>query len=113
MPGYAIGHLRNVRLNTEIIDYLNRIDATLDPFEGRFIIHGGKAECQEGDWAGDLIVIRFPAMEQARAWYRSPAYQAIAPLRARNSDGVIVLIEGNAEDHRAAETAAELAALLC
>jgi uncharacterized protein (DUF1330 family) len=108
MRGYAIGHLRNVRVGREIVEYLERIDATLAPFGGTFLIHGAREECVEGDWSGDLIVIAFPSLAAARAWYGSPAYQAIAPLRSRNADGEILLIEGVAEPHRATDVLADL-----
>ncbi|OQM74838.1 DUF1330 domain-containing protein [Manganibacter manganicus] len=103
MCGYAIGHLRNVNVGNEIVEYLERIDATLEPFGGVFLIHGATAQCVEGKWSGDLIVIAFPSLKAARNWYNSPAYRAIAPLRARNADGEILLIEGVEEPHRATD----------
>jgi uncharacterized protein (DUF1330 family) len=103
MPAYAIGHLRNVAVGPAIVEYLERIDATLAPYGGRFIIHGARPEVLEGDWRGDLIVIAFPDLERARAWYRSPAYQAIVPLRADNADGEIILLDGVDDDHRATD----------
>jgi uncharacterized protein (DUF1330 family) len=103
MPGYAIGHLRNVRFNEEIVEYLERIDATLEPFGGEFLIHGAREECMEGNWVGDLIVIAFPSLGDARDWYFSPAYQEIAPLRSRNADGEILLIDGLEGRHRATD----------
>jgi uncharacterized protein (DUF1330 family) len=48
-------------------------------------------------------VIGFPDLAQARAWYESPAYQEIIPLRADNSEGEIILVEGVTEDHRATD----------
>jgi uncharacterized protein (DUF1330 family) len=63
-----------------IVEYLQRIDATLEPFGGRFIVHGGKMEVWEGAWPGHLIIIAFPDRERARAWYESSAYQEILPL---------------------------------
>ena len=69
MSAYAIGHLRNVTMGPEIVEYLRRIDATLEPFGGQFIIHGGSVEVMEGSWSGDLIVIAFPDIGRARAWY--------------------------------------------
>ncbi|GEM_PF-5834472 len=48
MAAYAVGQLRNVTVNDGIITYLKRIDATLAPFNGRFIIHGGAKEMLEG-----------------------------------------------------------------
>ncbi len=32
MTAYAVAHLRSVDMNAEVVDYLRRIDATLDPF---------------------------------------------------------------------------------
>ncbi len=103
MTAYAVGHLHRVDLGAEILAYLERIDATLAPFEGHFIIHGGAPERMEGDWQGDLIVIAFPDMERARAWYASPAYQAILPLRTSNAVGHVFLIEGVPRTHRATD----------
>ena len=101
MTCYAIGHLRNVGMGPDIVAYLEAIDATLEPFGGRFVIHGGDKEHLEGAWEGDLIVIGFPDREAARAWYASPAYQAILPLRSRNSQGDVILINGVGKGHRA------------
>jgi uncharacterized protein (DUF1330 family) len=86
-----------------IVEYLERIDATLAPFGGRFLIHGSKVEVLEGNWAGDLIVIAFPDREAARSWYVSPAYREILPLRTDNSEGEVILVDGVAEDHRASD----------
>ncbi|WP_432924467.1 DUF1330 domain-containing protein [Microbispora sp. CA-135349] len=106
MTAYAIAQLRDVNLGDDIVEYLRRIDATLEPFGGRFIIHGGEPEVLEGTWKQTLIVIEFPDLGRARAWYRSPAYQEILPLRTRNSSGDAVLIEGVDEDHKATDVLA-------
>lgn len=103
MTSYAVAHLRAVTMGPEIAAYLQRIDATLAPFGGRFLIHGGEAEVLEGAWPGHLIVIAFPDRAQARAWYESPAYRAILPLRTRNADGAAFLIDGVPEGYRAAD----------
>ncbi|MFC6634188.1 DUF1330 domain-containing protein [Microbulbifer taiwanensis] len=101
MPAYAIGHLHNVKMGEEIVEYLREIDATLAPYGGRFLVHGGPYEPLEGDWGGDLIIIEFPDMVGARRWYESAAYQEILPLRRRNSDGDVILIDGVSAAHRA------------
>ena len=103
MTSYAIGHLRKVEMGPDIVTYLEAIDATLAPFGGRFVIHGGEKEHLEGAWEGDLIVIGFPDREAARSWYASPAYQAILPLRSRNSQGNVILIDGVGSEHRATD----------
>ncbi|WBU60981.1 DUF1330 domain-containing protein [Paracoccus albus] len=103
MTCYAIGRLRNVEMGAEIVAYLEAIDATLAPFEGHFIIHGGKKHMLEGTFVGDLIVIVFPDNAKAQAWYTSSAYQHIKALRTKNAEGEVFLIDGVDADHRAAD----------
>jgi uncharacterized protein (DUF1330 family) len=85
MPEYAVAHLREVTMGPPIVEYLERIDATLEPFAGRFVVHGGEVEVLEGAWPGHLIIIEFPDRERARAWYESSAYQEILPLRTNSA----------------------------
>lgn len=106
MSAFAIGHLTRVDMGPAIVEYLERIDATLAPFGGRFRIHGGPVELLEGEFRGDLIVIEFPDMASARQWYASPAYQAILPLRAGHASGAIFLIDGVPDDHVATDVLA-------
>ncbi|WP_344849976.1 DUF1330 domain-containing protein [Kribbella ginsengisoli] len=98
-----MANLTNVRMGTEIIEYLQRIDATLAPFDGHFIVHGGSPEHVEGEWQGTLIVIEFPDYQHARGWYDSPAYREILPLRTENSDGVTMLLAGVDREHLATD----------
>ena len=49
MSAYAIAHMRHVTMGPAVVEYLQRIDATLAPFGGRFIVHGGEVEVLEGD----------------------------------------------------------------
>lgn len=108
MTAYAIAHLQDVSLGPEIASYLQRIDATLAPFEGRFLVHGATPEVVEGRWPGDLVVVAFPDIEKARAWYASPAYQDILPLRSEHSRSVAMLVEGVAESYKATDVLAKL-----
>ncbi|MGB3387602.1 MAG: DUF1330 domain-containing protein [Pseudaminobacter sp.] len=103
MTSYAVAHLRNVEMGPDIVAYLEAIDATLAPFQGRFIIHGGRKDELEGSFPSDLIMIAFPDREAARAWYGSPAYQAILPKRTGSSQGEVFLIDGVDEAHRATD----------
>lgn len=103
MTAYAVANLRDVAMGPAIEAYLERIDATLAPFEGRFLVHGARAEVVEGEWSGDLIVIAFPDLDRMRAWYASAAYQEILPLRLDNSEGSVVFVEGVSVNHRATD----------
>ena len=105
-PTFAVAHLRDVAMGPDIVSYIGSIDATLRPFGGRFRVHGGAAEVLEGDWSGDLVVIEFPDRRSARAWYASPAYRAILPLRRRNAAGEVILIDAVPPGHRSVDVLA-------
>jgi uncharacterized protein (DUF1330 family) len=108
MPAYAIAHLRHVDVGPAIIEYLQRIDATLDPYGGRFLIHGGRVDALEGSFHGDLIVIEFPDRETAHAWYAGPEYQAILRLRTDHAEGDAFIIDGVPEGYRGAHVLEKL-----
>jgi uncharacterized protein (DUF1330 family) len=103
MPAYAVAVIRETRFGEEIKEYLRRIDDTLAPFSGKYRIHGGPYQPLEGAWSGDLVVIEFPSMAQAQAWYDSDAYQAIRPLRTQHTEGDVFLVAAVPEGHRGAD----------
>ena len=103
MSAYAVAHLRKVDLGPEIVAYLEQIDATLAPFGGRFLIHGGEKTVLEGCWPGDLIVIAFPDRRKAHAWYASTAYQRILALRKDHAEGDVIIVDGVSPGHRATD----------
>lgn len=103
MTCYAVGHLHDVQMGDEITAYLKGIDATLAPFQGRFVIHGGDRRDLEGAFKGDLIVIAFPDFARAQSWYDSAGYRRILPYRTRHSTGDVFLIDGVGRDHRATD----------
>jgi uncharacterized protein (DUF1330 family) len=104
MKAYAIAFVRKVEFGPEIVEYLQRIDVTLEPFGGRFLVHGGGAESAEGDTVLDAIVIEFEDGERLRAWWNSPEYREIMQLRTRHMTADIVFVDGVAADYRAADS---------
>ena len=55
----------------------------------------GQLTVVEGEWPHPrLVVIEFPSRAAAEAWYRSPAYQQLLPLRLRSSVGNLVIVDG-------------------
>ncbi|MFF0523987.1 DUF1330 domain-containing protein [Actinomadura nitritigenes] len=113
MTAYALGHLRTqLPIHDNVLTYMERIQATMDPFGGRFIVHGETPDVREGTWEGDLILLEFPDIDSARAWYDSPAYQEIKHLRADHVPGTIMLIDGCGPDHDSAAMAAGIRAAM-
>lgn len=110
MTAYAIAHLHNPTINEDVLRYINTIQDTLDPHGGRFLVHGADVDVREGDWPGTVVIVEFPGMAEARAWYASAAYQAILPLRTGSIDGDAILVEGVGPGYDARATAAMLRA---
>ncbi len=58
-------------------------------------IRGGKVEILEGDWAPSRVVLlKFPGVEQARAFYDSAEYQAAKMSRQGAAIMRMVVVEG-------------------
>ncbi|WP_326569581.1 DUF1330 domain-containing protein [Amycolatopsis rhabdoformis] len=109
MTAYAIAHLRQPGvIHPEVGEYLRRIQSTLDPFGGRFLVHGAQAQVLEGVWPGPIVVVGFPDLDAARRWYDSPSYREILPLRTDHLVGDVVLIEGVGPEHDSAKLADDL-----
>jgi len=101
MSAYAVAVIRETRFGPDVKEYLEKIDATLAPHYGKYRVHGGPYHSLEGAWSGDLVVIEFPSLEHAKAWYDSASYRAIRPLRQNNTAGDVFLVSGVSDAHKA------------
>lgn len=54
----------------------------------------GALEGVEGMTPDGAIILQFPTMSDAKAWYNSPEYQRAAPHRARAADYQAFIVEG-------------------
>jgi uncharacterized protein (DUF1330 family) len=62
--------------------YMAEAPAAIAAFGGEYLVRGGRHETFEGDWKPvRLAVLRFPSMEQARAWYDGEQYRAARAKR--------------------------------
>jgi len=65
-----------------------------EQFEGELLAVSEEPTVVEGVWpCTRTVLIRFPSADEARRWYTSPQYQAIAQHRFRASTGNAVVIE--------------------
>jgi len=62
---------------------------------GSYPVAGVKPEVLEGSFAADRVVlVAFPSLERARAFYHSAAYQAAKMQRLGAADFKMLLLEG-------------------
>ena len=60
----------------------------------RFLARGGAHEVLEGPVLDRHVVIEFPSLELAQAWYNSESYQAIIGHRTRHATGTLMIVDG-------------------
>ncbi|MDQ1036851.1 uncharacterized protein (DUF1330 family) [Streptomyces sp. V3I8] len=58
------------------------------------VVGYGAIETLEGEPFDGVLIHEFPSVEQARAWYDSPAYQAALPHRQAAADYRVFIVEG-------------------
>jgi uncharacterized protein (DUF1330 family) len=75
--------------------YKSVVPPTLEKFGGRFVVRGGATHTMEGSWAPRrLVIVEFPSVEQAKAWWDSPEYAEAKALRQATSDSHLIIAEG-------------------
>jgi len=92
-PGYIIAEVE-VTDAAALQKYGAKVPETLASFNHQYIIRGGKTKSLEGDPPKGIIVIAFDSMEKAQAWYDSPAYDAIKPIRIGSTKSRVFIAEG-------------------
>lgn len=73
--------------------YPGAVAPTLIPFGGELIVADFDSEAVEGNPRKVTIIVSFPDRDAARAWYKSPAYQEVLPLRLDNTEGDTVFVD--------------------
>lgn len=94
MPAYLIADIE-VTDAAAYEDYRKLTPAAIAHYGGRFLVRGGKVDAREGGWSPPrLIVVEFPSMERARAFYDSPEYAPALAIRKRAARSRLILAEG-------------------
>lgn len=94
MPTYIIARVE-VTDWTKYREYTQATPAAIARYGGKFIVRGGDILTLEGEPENRrLVVIEFPSMEQAKAFYNSPEYGAAKKLRVGAAIGQFIAVNG-------------------
>ncbi len=95
MKGYLIGNLEITNADA-YREYRERAEKIVKQYGGRYLVRGGEIDQIEGEQkVGRLVILEFPSLAAAEPFYRSDEYQAVIPLRTKNSQThMFVLVEG-------------------
>ena len=76
-------------------DYKAMVPPSLAAYGGRFLVRGGKVETLEGDWAPKrFVMVEFPSLEKAKAWWSSQEYAEAKALRQATARTQMIVVEG-------------------
>ena len=93
-PGYVVAEV-DVHDAATFAKYGAKVPDTLKPYNGHYLVRGGKIEGVEGTAPKDrFVVIAFDSAEKARAWENSAEYEAIKPIRHSSATSRVFIVEG-------------------
>ena len=94
MPAYIIADIE-ITDPDRYTGYTKTVGATVAQYGGRFLARGGRAEKLDGAREpGRIVVIEFPSVERARAWWDSDEYRGLKAIRRSASVGELIMVEG-------------------
>ena len=95
MPAYVIFMRESaIRDQAEMDIYQRTARAKpTDPKPTPLVVYG-PMQALEGEAPDGVVLLQFPTVEDAKAWYYSPEYQAAAPHRIKGADYRAFIVQG-------------------
>lgn len=94
MAGYLIAEI-DITDAEAYEEYKRIVPAAVEAHGGRFLVRGGTVVPKEGGWNPKrVIVIEFPSLEAAKAFYDSSEYARPLEIRLKATQSRLVLVEG-------------------
>ena len=94
MAAYIIARV-NVRDWGAYREYMRHTPRVIQKFGGRFIARGGEMVTLEGpEETLRVVLIEFPSIERAKAFYNSPDYARTKRLREGGGEAQFVALDG-------------------
>lgn len=94
MPAYVIVDV-SIHNPVEYEEYKKLTPASIAEFDGRFVVRGGPTITLEGDWKPErIVVLEFPSVDQANAWWNSRTYSRAKTIRQGAADTRMIIVDG-------------------
>ena len=78
----------------EMDTYFRKVPATFSGHPATILARYGRHEVLEGPGTEGVVLLEFPSMDDAKAWYNSPAYQEALKHRFKGANYRAILFEG-------------------
>jgi uncharacterized protein (DUF1330 family) len=83
-----------VRDAAEMAEYQRMNRENKGDFKIKPLVVYGAIEAVEGKAPDGMIIVEFPTVADAKAWYNSPGYQAALPHRIKAAEYRAMIVEG-------------------
>ena len=93
MPAYAIFIRERTRDQAELDVYTAMTGASLAGRDLKIHAAYGAFEAIEGPQPEGVVLVEFPSLAEAKAWYESPEYRAAREHRFKGADYRAILFE--------------------
>ena len=94
MPAYVVVQIA-VHDPERYERYKALAQSSVAAYDGRYIVRGGPTTTLEGTWAPRrLVILEFPSVERAHAWWASPEYAEGKALRQACAESELLVVEG-------------------
>lgn len=94
MAAYIVFTRENTRDPKELELYLKMAPATLAGNPVQIRVAYGHHEVIEGPEIEGVVILEFPTIEAAKAWYNSPAYREAREHRFKGAEYRAVIVQG-------------------
>ena len=94
MPAFIVFIKEQTVDQVELDLYSENVGGSFTDHDVRFLATYGEYEALEGPPMEGAVILEFDDMAKARAWYRSPAYQAAANHRFKGASYRAFLVQG-------------------
>jgi uncharacterized protein (DUF1330 family) len=94
MSVYVIAH-GTVENRVLLDQYAAKVLPTIESHQGRIVAFDEAPEVVEGPIQHPrTVILEFPSLAAFRAWYDSPEYREILPLRLKSTPGTLIVAKG-------------------
>jgi uncharacterized protein (DUF1330 family) len=94
MGAFIVFTRERLRDKPEFDVYSSKVGATMAGHTGKVHVAYGECETVEGAPIEGAVIIEFPTMEAAKAWYDSPAYREVRMHRFKSADYRVFITQG-------------------
>lgn len=95
MSVYMIIEAKEIMDRAKYGEYIEKVPRTIEKFGGKYLARGGEVTVVSGDWKpARLIIVEFASMEKFHAWWRSPEYRVVSPLREQSAKTNAIVVNG-------------------